>query len=439
MNALQRRTAAETALQKGTDIVNIRKIIKNYSFSILMILGLIVGALGGLIFGSKAKVVQPVADIFLNLVFTVIVPLIMVSITSAIANMSNLSKLGKIFGVMLAAIVAGGIVTSLLALAVGLIWNPAEGVHLDMSNIGVESAKYKASGSIDIVGMLTTNDFINLLSLKHMMPLIIFSMLMGVAAASIGEAAQPFKRFLSSATTVLTKVVEIIMYMAPVGIACYFASLVGNVGSTVVSGIIRLSIIYVLFCVCFAVLQGTLYAAIGAGMQGVKRYWTMIWPSLTMAMGTCSSSATISINQQVTHNMGVPDEIGNVTVPVGAMIHKNGVVAVQIFKIMFLFGIFGRSFTVKSALLAIVVAVISGVIVGTIPTGGFIGELFICSSFGFPTGVVPIIVIMGSLTDPFCTMTSVTSQPALSMTISRFTEGPHWLGKQLSMQSTVQQ
>ena len=72
-------------------------------------------------------------------------------------------------------------------------------------------------------------------------------------------------------------------------------------------------------------------------------------------------------------------------------------------------------------------AVISGIIVGTIPSGGFIGEMFICTAFGFPTTVIPVIVIMGTLTDPFCTMVSVSGDPALAMLVAKIVEGRDWV------------
>ena len=88
-----------------------KTILKNYKFSIILLMGVVVGALLGVFLGEKAGVLQPLADIFLNMVFCLIVPVVLVSIANSIANMGNLKKLGKVLGVFFAVVVGGGIIT----------------------------------------------------------------------------------------------------------------------------------------------------------------------------------------------------------------------------------------------------------------------------------------------------------------------------------------
>jgi Na+/H+-dicarboxylate symporter len=129
--------------------------------------------------------------------------------------------------------------------------------------------------------------------------------------------------------------------------------------------------------------------------------------------------------------MGIPEEISDIIIPLGGSVHKNGVVSVQIIKIAFLLGIFGMPLGTEEILKAILVSIISGVIVGTIPSGGFIGEMFICTAFGFPLEAVPIIVIMGTLTDPFCTMVNVTGDPAICMLLAKLSDGKDWISSKI--------
>ena len=399
------------------------KVLKNYAFSLYLIAGVVVGALLGLSLGEKATVLQPFADIFLNLVFCLIVPIVLCSIAGSIASMENIGKLRKILLTFLAMVIGTGLLTCLLALATGLIFDPAKGAILDLG------ADEDIAANVDIVSMLTTDDFVNLLSLKNMLPLIIFSLMLGIATSLIGDKGKPLVAMLNSCTAALSKMVEFVMKIAPFGIACYFASYVGKMGSSVVGSIVRLSIIYVVFCIVFFALYGTFFSWFGGGAEGVRRYWKHIWLPLTTAADTCSSTASIPANLEATKAMGIPGEVRNVVVPLAASTFKNGVVSVQIFKILFLLGVFHRDVDAKAILLAIAVALISGVIVGTIPSGGFIGEMFICSAFGFPTSVVPIIVVMGTLTDSFCTGTSITGAPASCMTIARIVEGKEWINR----------
>lgn len=402
------------------------KVLKNYAFSIYLIAGVVVGAILGLTLGEKATVLQPFADIFLNMVFCLIVPIVMTSIAGSIASMENIGKLKRILLTFLAMVLGTGLLTCVLALITGIIFDPAEGAVLDLG------AEEEVAANVDIVSMLTTDDFVNLLSLDNMLPLIIFSLALGIATSLIGEKGKPLTAVLNSCTAALSKVVEFVMKIAPFGIACYFASYVGQMGGSVVTSIVRLSIIYVVFCIVFFAAYGTFFSWFGGGREGVRRYWKNIWLPLTTAAGTCSSTASIPANLEATKAMGIPGEIRNVVVPLAASTFKNGVVSVQIFKILFLLGVFERDLNVQNILLAILVAIVSGVIVGTIPSGGFIGEMFICSAFGFPTSVVPIIVVMGTLTDSFCTSTSITGAPASCMTIARIVEGKDWINRKVS-------
>lgn len=77
------------------------KILRHYGFTICLLLGIILGGLSGIVFGEKAAIVQPIGDLFLNLMFVVIVPLVFLSISSSIAEMKQMARLGKIMGTVL--------------------------------------------------------------------------------------------------------------------------------------------------------------------------------------------------------------------------------------------------------------------------------------------------------------------------------------------------
>ena len=74
-----------------------KSIWKNYRFPILLIGSIVVGSVIGMVMGEKATVLKPFGDIFLNLMFTAIVPLVFATIASAVGNMMNMKRLGSIF------------------------------------------------------------------------------------------------------------------------------------------------------------------------------------------------------------------------------------------------------------------------------------------------------------------------------------------------------
>lgn len=94
-----------------------KKILKNYKSTLILLLAIIIGAIVGIIFKEDAKVLSPLGDIFINLLLVVIVPLVFLTITTSIAKMSTPKRLGKI---MITTIVAF-LVTSIVAVIVGFI------------------------------------------------------------------------------------------------------------------------------------------------------------------------------------------------------------------------------------------------------------------------------------------------------------------------------
>lgn len=390
----------------------------------MLLSGVLMGAVVGIYFGPQAKVLQPVADIFLNLIFCLIVPVVFFSVASSIANMDGVGKLKKILLIFLAVVIGSGLVTCMLALGTIKLINPTDGLSIDFGTTAVNT-----QASLSIVTMLTVSDFSLLLSKNSMLPLIIFTILLGISLSLMGEKANPVKNFLNVMVEAFSRMVAIVMYLAPLGIACYFAVLIGVIGSQVIASVARVTIIYIIFTLLFFVITSSLYAWWGGGNKGLKIYWKYIWLPMTAAMGTCSSTACIPVNMQAAHKMNIPKSIYDIVIPLGGSVHKNGVVAVQIMKVAFLFAVFNRPFGIDAIGMAILVAMISGIIVGTIPSGGFIGEVLIATAFGFPPEVIPVIVIMGTISDSFCTMLNVTSDTAISMVIARMVEGEDWIDR----------
>ena len=105
---------------------------ENYRFSITLIIAIAIGSLIGIIFGEKAIVLKPFGDIFLNLMFTAVTPLVFITIASAVGSMVNMKRLGKILGSMFLTFVITGLIAAVLIIAVVKIFPPAQGVNLEL-------------------------------------------------------------------------------------------------------------------------------------------------------------------------------------------------------------------------------------------------------------------------------------------------------------------
>ncbi len=401
--------------------------LQNYAFSLLLLGAITIGSILGLILKKDAAILKPFGDIFLNLLFTLVVPLVFFSIASAVAGMSNIQRLGKVLFWMLTVFIATGIVSSVLMLAAVQCYPPTEGIHITLpQNVHYEPLKV----SDQIVKAFTVPDFSDLLSKKNMLALIIFALLIGMAALAAGEKGKVFTAFLLSGNEVMMKAIDYIMLYAPIGLGAYFAYLVGVLGPELLGTYVRALSLYYPIAIAYFLIGFSGYAFLAAGLQGVKMFWSNILPASLTALATGSSMATIPSNLEAAGRIGTPKDIREVVIPIGATIHMDGSCLSAILKIAVLFGLFHGSFTGPWAMAtAVGVALLSGTVMSGIPGGGFLGELMIVALYGFPIEAMPIISMIGTLVDPPATMVNAIGDNVASMMVARILGGPKWMKK----------
>ena len=399
--------------------------LSSYGFSITLIISLFIGTLLGIIFKQDAAVLKPFGDIFLNLLFTAIIPLVFFSISSSVAGITNVGRLGKIIFSMLLIFILTGIIASVVMIIGVTVYPPATGVVI---NFGTEFTPQPLTVSEQIVKALTTPDFADILSKKNMLALIIFSVLIGLATSTAGEKGKFFSDFLSSGNSVMTKMISFIMYYAPIGLCAYFAYLIGISGEKLLSSYARVMILYFPVAILYFFIAFSIYVTISAGNNGLRKFWRNIIPPSLIALATGSSIATIPSNLQAADKIGVPKEIREVIIPIGATMHMEGSCLAAVLKIAFLFGIFNMNFAgTETILTALGIALLTGIVVSGIPGGGTIGELMIISFYGFPPEVFPIIMMIGTIVDAPATMVNAVGDNVSSIMVARIMEGKHWI------------
>lgn len=409
------------------------KVLSSYKSTILLLLSILIGGAAGIILGPKAAVVKPFGDIFLNLMFTIIVPLVFFSIASVIANMNGMKRLGKIMGGIFIVFILTALVSALLGFIGISIFEPLKNADVEsIKSMMVDTELDKNAEDLTLLGQLvntfTVSDFSMLFSKSNMLQLIVFSILFGLATAMVGEKGKPIAAVLSSGSAIMMKFVKLIMYYAPIGLGCYFAAIIGELGPQILEGYVRVFVLYLAITLVYYFGFFSLYAFIAGGKTGVKVFWkNAITPSIT-AIATCSSAACIPINLDAVKKMGVPNDIAETIIPLGANTHKDGSVFGGVFKIVFLFSLFGKDMTSITSILSIIaVSFLVGAVMGAIPGGGMIGEMLILSVFGFPPEVLPIIAVISTIIDAPATLLNSTGNTVCAMMVSKLVEGKNWL------------
>ncbi len=413
-----------------------KNFIKNYATPLILLLAIILGGILGAIMGPQAKVLEPLGQIFLNLIFTIIVPLVFFSITSSIANMGEMKRLGKILVTIVAVFAITAILSALISIVGVYIVNPIEGVDeqaiesiLADNNSEISEEAKALSLPEQLVKTVTVNDFSQLFSKNNMLQLIIISVIFGISVAMVGDKAKVIKDFLSTGSEVMMKMVKIIMYYAPLGLACYFASIIGQLGTQILAGYFKVFLLYIAISIIYYFVFFSIYAYVAAGKTGFRVFWRNSLAPAVTALATCSSAASIPVNLQAAKKMGIPDDIAETVIPLGVSTHKDGSVIGGVLKVVFLFGLFGKNYNNVPMLLSIlIVSLLVGAVMGAIPGGGMIGEMLILSIYGFPPSALPVIAVISTIIDAPATLLNSSGNTVCAMMVARFVDGKKWLG-----------
>ena len=403
-----------------------KRFFKSYGFALILLFSIILGSLLGLILKDKAVYLKPFGDVFLNMLYTIVVPLVFFTIASSVASMVNLKRLGKILKHVFIVFIVTSAIAAIVMIFVLKFIDPVKNSNIILEP-GTENV---VSVGEQIVSAITVTDFNELLSKNHMLPLIIFSVLFGIGTALLKEKGNIIKDGLNAISSIMMKIINIIMYYAPIGLCAYFASLIGEFGPNLLGNYARSMLIYYVVCIVYFIVFYTLYAYISAKRKGVKIFWRNILQPTATSLATQSSLASLPTNLEAASNMKVPKDIREVTLPLGATMHMEGSSMGAILKIAFLFAIFNKPFTgIDTYLIAIMISVLSAVVMSGIPGGGLIGEMLIVSLYGFPLEAFPIIATIGWLIDPPATTLNVCGDLTNSMLVSRIVEGKYWYKK----------
>ncbi len=416
-----------------------KSVAKNYRFMAIMIGSMILGSIVGFFWpivqdadgntvSSGATILKPLGTVFINMMFCIVVPLVFASISGAVANMKSRKRAGKIMGVTVATFVITGAIAAVIMFILVEIFPP---VLQPWATLPSEEIGEYATLSQMIVNFFTAEDFVGLLSRKAMLPLIVFSLLFGLAVNLNGGSETLVGKFLDDLTNVMLKFVKIVTYYAPIAFFAIFADLVATYGSQVIENYGRALAVYYPLCFIYIFTAWPLFARFGGGKGAAKVMFQHIAKPAIVSLGTCSSVATIPTNMEEAADTGISKDVSDMVLPLGATMHMDGSCFSCVLKIAFVLGVFGQDLGFDMLIPVVLVAVMSSVGMSGVPGGGYIGEYIICSIF-FPEQIAvafPILVAIGNLVDPPATMINSAGDYVVSFIVSRFADGKDWLHK----------
>ena len=383
--------------------------MRNYIQTALLLLGVSVGAACGALAGPSASIVKPVGEIFLNLTFVLVVPVVFFSVANSVRKLTTQRQLWRVLSRAVLVFLAGSAVAGILTWVVCGFWNPLGGyaTRIPPERTALEGV---ALGGRDLLGtienMFTVSDFHMLLSKDNLVPLIVFSALFGAATSLSSAKGESMGRFLESGMEVVMEFMRILMYAAPVCLGCYFADLVGNLGGQIAGSFVNSMLLYLAVTLILFFGVNSIYVALAGGKKGLSSYWKNITEPSLLAVATCSSAATIPASIKSAKRMGVDDSVAESVIPLGINLNKDGSVVSSVLKTMFVVSFYGLEG--YGCLAVVAIAILASLVVGAIPVGGMTAEILICSILGVDPEFAATLLVISTLVDIPATLLNTT-------------------------------
>lgn len=393
---------------------------KNYGSTLLLLAGLIIGGLLGVVLGEDAVVLRPIGNLFLNLIFVLVVPLVFFSVAQSIVVLRAGGMVKKVLGWTVGVFLFMSLASGFFSYGLMSIWNPFTAIAGQGGDVTLSGGFLDEEVKIGdaLVGAFTVNDFPLLLSRENLLPLIVFALLFGLAVAILGAKVPTVEKLVNEGGAVIMKMMELLMKVAPIGIGCYFADTIGELGGQIVGNYLEIFLVVCAACAVSYFVFNSLYALYCHIPLG--KFWKEMIPPSVTAIGTCSSAACMPVNMAAARNLGVDSSIADGVIPLGTNLHKDGSVITSVAKVLFALYFFGITPTgVGAAALVVLLSILQSAVVGAIPVGGMTGELLICAVLGVDPSFAATLMIIGTICDIPATLLNATGNLVASTLVQR--------------------
>jgi len=414
-----------------------------------IIIGLFLGLLYGLLAANSgwqeftADWIAPWGEIFINMLKMIAVPLVLISLVNGISGLKDIAQLssmgGKTIGIYL--------VTTVIAVTIGLlvvnVIQPGKSFSEEVRNemviqneAKVKSTEEKAQAQKDsgplqfLVDMVPANIFYASGDNRNMLQVIFFALLFGIALIIAPDASktQAVKDFFDGVNEVILKMVDIIMYFAPIGVFALLGNimveLAGEDPAAAVEILKGLAIYSLSVLIGLALMVFVIYPLILKFLAGFsyRQFFKGLAPAQLLAFSTSSSAATLPLTmERCEEKLGVSNKVASFVLPLGATINMDGTSCYQAIAAVFIAQVYGMDLDLSAQLTIVLTATLASIGSAAVPGAGIIMLAIVLGSVGVPLEGISLIFAVDRPLDMCRTVVNVTGDATVATTVA-FTE-----------------
>lgn len=410
-----------------------------------IILGLVLGLAFGILAATAGwgtftrNWIAPFGTVFLNLLKFIAVPLIIASLITGVASLSDLKKLSRIGGRTFFIYIATTVVALLIGLTVVNLMKPGHTVPPEMRDrlqstyaADVEQRAEQAEGAQQrgplqpVVDIVPENLFDSAADNRNMLQVVFIALFMGIGLLMIpAEKAQPVLAFFDGLNLLVIKLVELIMYIAPLGVFGLMADTITSIAQDNPQQI--LDLLGALGYYCLAVLIGLAIHTFGTyplllrlfTPKKVGTFFKGIAPAQLVAFSTSSSGATLPVSMEVTEkNVGVSEEISSFVLPLGATVNMDGTALYQAVAAVFIAQTLGLGLDLTAQVTIVLTAVLASIGTAAVPSAGIVMLVIILEAINVPSAGIALILGVDRILDMCRTVTNVTGDMTVATVVA---------------------
>ena len=410
---------------------------------------IIIGLALGLLFGMLAATqgwgvlvsnwISPFGKIFINLLKLIAVPLVLSSLITGVASLSDLKKLSRIGGRTISIYIA----TTAVAVTIGLLsvnmLQPGSTVPEDMKSKLQDTYQSSVSGRVEaaeevkdrsalqpIVDMVPSNFFSSASNNRNMLQVVFVAIIIGIALIQINKnKAKPVLDFFEGINELVIKLVDNIMLMAPYGVFALIADTITSIAGNNINNVLELlgALGFYMFAVIIGLLLQTLitYTIVLKlfSKMSLKKFYQGLAPAQLLAFSTSSSGATLPVTmERCEEKLGVSEEVSSFVLPLGATINMDGTALYQAVAAVFIAQTLGMDLTLGAQLTIVLTAVLASIGTAAVPGAGVIMLVIILEAISVPSAGIALILGVDRILDMLRTVTNVTGDASVAVAVA---------------------
>jgi proton glutamate symport protein len=391
--------------------------VKRISLTTWIFVGMAAGVALGIVAPGFARQLSPVSRVFLQLIRSIIAPLLFGTLVVGIAGGGDMKRMGRIGA---KAILYFEIVTT-LALLLGLaavnLVRPGAGIPIHSSAAEAAIPQTPATFST-VLEHIFPSSIIDAMARNDALQIVVFAFLFGAACAAIGAKAEPVVKFCASLAEVMFRYTRYVMYLAPLGVGAALAVVIGNKGVDVLFGLGKLiATMYASSILCVVFVLGPALILFHIPIGG---FYRAVREPFLIGFSTASSEAALPLALENMEQFGVPKHIVGFVIPTGYSFNLVGSALYLSLAAMFVAQAAGSHLSFGEQLLMMLTLMLTSKGVAGIPRGALVILAGTLTTFHLPMEGAAVLLGVDALLDMARTAINVLGNCLASAVVARW-------------------